>query len=160
MADDARPFRMRTAWLPITLAVICVLYFAFVLWLVATNREVSGLSNTTLALLGIVLFVVTIVVQIPFFLRRPAPRAAPEPAPMRDDMQDEPMATEAPRILADNVDDERRITDEEKQGMKVLEYSRPAKSRHKGAVYTKDYVPVAKEWVLRVETLVADVADL
>ncbi len=163
MADDARPFRMRSAWLPIALFILSVVYFGVVLFLVATNQQVGGVDNDTLALGGVALFVLTILVAIPYFLRRkaPKPRApAPEPAPMMDDMQEEPMASEAPRILGNAWDDETRTTSEEKQGMRVLEYSRPAKSRHRGAVYTKDYVPVAKEWVLRVETMVAEGADL
>jgi hypothetical protein len=159
VADDARPFRMRSAWLPITLFVISVVYFAVVLLLVATNQAIGGVDNDQLALGGIALFVLSILVAIPYFLRRTSPKPRVEPEPLMDDMQDEPMAaSDAPRFTG--WDDETRTTSEEKQGMKVLEYSRPAKSRHRGAVYTKDYVPVAKEWVLRVETMVAEGADL
>jgi hypothetical protein len=160
MVDDPQPFRIRRAWLPITLAVVCVLYFAGVLLLAATNREVTGVTSQQLALGGLALFVVTILVEIPFFMRRRSPRAAPEPAPMMEDLQDEPVEAEAPRIAAQTWDDEKRVTTEQQQGMTVLEYSRPAKSRHRGAVYTKAYVPVAKEWVLRIETLVAEGRDL
>lgn len=156
---DARPFRMRRAWPVWTLLAISVLYFAFVLVLVGRNLEVSGVSTGTLALVGLALFVVTALVAIPFFLRRPdarLPPPAPEPEPLGD-MQDEP--TEAPR-MAPVWDDELKRTAEQQQGMTVLEYSRPAKSQHRGGVYTKAYVPVTKEFVLRVETLVADGRDL
>jgi hypothetical protein len=163
MADDPQPFRIRRAWLPFTLAVLCVLYFAGVLFLAATNRTISGVDNDQLALGGAALFVVTLLVQIPFFLRRrpkraPAPQEEPEPMP--EDMQEEPLEVEAPRMEMERWDDEVRLTTEQQQGMVVLEYSRPAKSRHRGAVYTKAYVPVTKEHVLRVETLAAEGSDL
>ncbi|GEM_PF-5654376 len=163
MADDSRPFRIRRAWLAFTLAAICVLYFAAVLLLAATNRVVQGVTNEQLALGGALLFLVAIVVEIPFFLRRRGPRpqpAAEEPAPLSQDFQDEPLEAEAPLMAMETWDDEKRLTTEQQQGMTVLEYSRPAKSRHRGAVYTKAYVPVTKEFVLRVETLVAEGGDL
>lgn len=167
MTDDERPFRMRRAWFPITLAVVCVLYFVFVGWLVATNRELAGVSNNTLAVAGLALAIVTLLVEVPYFLRRAPPRAAPPPPPSveepptyRDDLQEEPAPLEAPMRVPTLWDDETRRTTEERQGLRVLEYSAPPKSRHKGAVYTKDYVPVSKEWVLRVETMVAEPRDL
>lgn len=164
MADDSRPFRIRRAWLPFTLAVVSVLYFAVVLFLASTNREVTGVTNDQLAWGGVALFVVALLVEIPFFFRRRAPRAAPEslsePEPLPEDLQDEPLEAEAPQMAMPGWDDEKRVTTEQQQGMTVLEYSRPAKSRHRGAVYTKAYVPVTKEHVLRIETLVAEGADL
>lgn len=50
---------------------------------------------------------------------------------------------------------EMQVREESWQGMRVLEYSAPAKSRNRGAAYVSAYVPVTKEDVLRVETLAA-----
>jgi len=83
---------------------------------------------------------------------------APAPAPQAE-WQAAPAPT-APVMMGAPADDEKLVTGEMQQGLTVLEYSAPAKSRHRGAVYSKTYVPVTKEHVLRVETLAAEGADL
>lgn len=154
MTATSRPFviPLRRRWVLAILPVICLLYFVVVMFLVMTGRKVGGLTNDQLALGGAALFLLTFLVEIPFFLRRKGPRPEAPDEPL--DLQDEPPEAAAPE------DDETLVTTETQQGLRVLEYSRPAKSRHKGAVYAKAYVPVTKEHVLRVETLAAEGADL
>ena len=105
-----------------------------------------------LVLSGLAVFLLVAIVEIPFFLRRRPPKA---PEPERE-WQDEP--PEPPPTVA--WDDEKLATDESQQGLRVLEYSAPAKSRNRGAVYAKTYVPVTKEHVLRIETMAAEPREL
>lgn len=160
MADE-RPFRLRRAWPFWILLGVSLAAFAFLAWLVGSNSVVEGVPTSTLALVVSVLFVVTLLVAIPYFRRVPddAPAPEAEPAPVQD-YQDEPAPLESAPSPREAWDDELRRTSEQQQGMSVLEYSSPAKSKHRGGVYTKAYVPVAKEYVLRVETLVAEGRDL
>jgi hypothetical protein len=154
-------FRIRSAWPFYVLAGVATLYFVLVVYLAA--NPVSGLDLDVLALAGLVFFAILIVLAFLFMGRRKLPRpppAANEPALLREDMQDEPLESEAPRMAAQAWNDELVRTTEQQQGLTVLEYSRPPKSQHRGAVYAKAYVPVTKEFVLRIEVLVADGADL
>ena len=54
---------------------------------------------------------------------------APEPSPMQASPD-----WSAPPAAAAPGDDETLVTTESQQGLRVLEYSAPAKSRHRGAV--------------------------
>ena len=154
-----RPFviPLRRRWVLAILPVICLAYFGVVIALVAGGRSIRGVSTDLLMLAGAALFLVTFLVEIPFFLRRKGPRPDGPEAPYEPDYQDEPPE---PYAAPAREDDETVLTAETQQGLRVLEYSRPAKSRHKGAVYAKTYVPVTKEFVLRVETLAAEGRDL
>lgn len=151
--EDERPFLIpvKRRWTLLILPILAFLYFAFVLWLGVTRTTVRGVSTDVLVLAGLALFLLVAIVEIPFFLRR---RPKAEPAP---DWQDEPAEPLAPPMLRD---DEKLTTDETQQGLRVLEYSAPAKSRNRGAVYAKTYVPVTKEHVLRVETMAAEPHEL
>lgn len=154
MEDDDRPFLIpvRRRWTFLILPILALVYFAFVVWLGATRTTVRGVSMDVLVLAGLALFLLVAVVEIPFFLRRRV--KAPEPE--REEWQAEPPEPVVPGAL----DDEKVSTDETQQGLRVLEYSSPAKSRNRGAVYAKTYVPVTKEHVLRVETLAAEPREL
>lgn len=144
-------FVLRARWPLYILPVLALAYFVGVLVLIATDNHLKGVSNDALALAGVVVFLVVALIELPFLFRRREPRPEPAgPAPAGD-------AIAAPRA---RIDDEYLVTSEEQQGLKVLEYSTPAKSRHHGAVYTKAYVPVTKEHVLRIETLAAEGAEL
>ncbi|HUR69543.1 MAG TPA: hypothetical protein VM370_09885 [Candidatus Thermoplasmatota archaeon] len=154
MADADRPFvvDVRRRWTLLILPILAALYFIAVLVLIVGNYRVQGVSNELLALVGVGIFVLVMLIELPFLLRRGAPRASrPAPAPLHD----APMRTPGPRI-----DDEYMITEESQQGLRVVEYSAPAKSRNSNIVYTKTYVPVTGAHVLRVETAVADGSDL
>jgi hypothetical protein len=153
--DEPREFvipvqRRWTLWILPTLAI---LYFLAVLALAVLRVEIRGLPTEYLVLGGVVLFVVIMLIELPFLFRRRIRPAEPEPVP-ESDWQGEPAE---PRMA---FDDEKLVTNETQQGLRVLEYSSPAKSRHRGAVYAKTYVPVAKEWVLRIENLAADTHEL
>ena len=162
MPDDDAPrefvIRVRRRWTLWILPVIALLYFAFVVYLAVARKEVANLPMQTLVLAGIGLFALVFLVEIPFLFRRKARAPAPEPAPP----QEEPSlwAPAPAEPMRATADDEFLVTTENQQGLRVLEYSAPAKSRHRGAVYAKTYVPVTKEHVLRVETLAAEGADL
>lgn len=158
MSENPRPFLipLRRRWALAILPVVCVLYFALVITLVALDRTVSGLTHELLALVGAGLFLVTLLVEIPFFLRRRAKRVRAEPVEERA-LQDEPPE---PLARGPALDHEFVTTSETQAGMRVVEYSRPAKSRNRGLVYAKTYVPVAKDVVLRVETPAAEPRDL
>jgi hypothetical protein len=155
---DEREFviHVERRWKLWILPILAVLYFLFVLMLAVLHREVSGVPMDTLVLAGLVLFAVVILVQIPFMLRRRV--RGPEPAAAETIPPAAGWTPEPPPTFGH--DDEKLVTSEVQQGLTVLEYSAPAKSRHRGAVYAKAYVPVTKEHVLRVETLAAEGADL
>jgi hypothetical protein len=158
---EAREFviHVRRRWTLWILPVLAILYFLMVVALVVTNQKLmKGVTNEMLAYGGVGLFAVVFLVEIPFFLKRKAKLDATlEPADREwQDEAPEPMSA-APRAA---LDDEHVLTGETQQGMRVLEYSRPAKTQNKGAVYAKTYVPVTKEFVLRIETLAAERADL
>lgn len=152
--EDERPFLIPVdrRWTLLILPVLAALYFLFILYLGITRSQVKGVSTDLLVLGGLAFFLVVVLLEIPFFLRKKA-KAAPPPAREWQAEPPEPMARAA-------ADDERLMTDETQQGMRVLEYSAPAKSRNRGAVYAKTYVPVTKEWVLRVEDLAAEPREL
>lgn len=155
MADADRPFviTVRRTWTLWILPVIATLYFLGVLLLNVLDYEIQGVSMDMLVLAGVAIFVLVIVIELPFFLRRRARREAPPPTPA-------PRPLGAPASARNGWDDELLITPENQQGLQVVEYSAPAKSRNSNAVYTKTYVPVTGAHVLRVETLVATQSDI
>lgn len=151
--EDERPFLipLRRRWLLLVGPILAILYFIVLIAVVSTGTVVRGVSTDTLVLIGMVLFILVILAEVPFLLRRKASAPAPPP-----DLQDEPPEPEA----ADAAEDERLVTPEVQHGLVVLEYSAPAKSRTTGALYAKTYVPVSKEHVLRLETLTARADEL
>lgn len=157
MVDEPRPFLIpvRRRWTLWILPVLALLYFIAVLAIVSLNVEIDGVENELLALAGVAFFVLVALVELPFFLRRRRPRVKRVREPEPDDV---PMAEALDAPLGRS--DELRFTGETQQGLQVVEYSRPAKSEHRNAVFTKTYVPVTGAHVLRVETLVADASDL
>jgi len=153
MADEFRPFviDVKRPWTLWILPIVAVLYFLAVILIHLLNYTIQGVTTEMLVLGGVGLFIVVMLIEIPFFFRRRAPKPKREPA-----------AAPAPGAPASNgrVDDECLMTTESQQGLQVLEYSAPAKSRHVNTVYTKTYVPVSGAHVLRVETAVADAGDI
>lgn len=161
---ESREFviRVRRPWTLWILPTIAFLYFLAIVLLAVMNQLPGGRDGQLLVLVGVGLFALVLLVQLPFlFTRRPRATAedadeggawAPEEAPLAPAEPDvaPPVAPGAP------VDDELVMTAETQKGLRVLEYSNPAKSAHKGAVYAKTYIPVTKEFVMRVETLAAD----
>lgn len=152
MADEFRPFviKVRRRWLLWILPVLALLYFVAVIVLTVLDYRIKGVTTEMLVLTGVGLFILVMLIELPFLMRRSASRARKVKAT--------PSAATAP--TNGRVDDELMTTEELQQGMLVLEYSAPAKSRNKNAVYTKTYVPVSTAHVLRIETAVADAADL
>lgn len=156
MADPDRAFviPVQRRWLLWILPVLALVYFLVVIVLVVQDYELAGVDNATLAMGGAGLFLLVALIQIPFLFRRKV--RAPPPTEGWTDEPPAPVAA-APRAPAD---DEILLTEETAQGLRVIEYSTPAKSRNRNAVYTKTHVPVSGSHVVRVETLVADAADL
>ena len=158
MVDEDRPFviTVRRTWTLWILPIIATIYFVTVLVLNAANYRIRGVSEEMLVLGGVGLFVFVILFQLPFFLRRRRPKVkkAKRAAPAA------PVATETPAASRNGWDDELVITGESQQGLQVVEYSAPAKSRHSNAVYAKTYVPVSGAHVLRIETLAAEQHEL
>lgn len=156
MADGSRPFviEVRRRWLLWILPILAALYFVAVVLLTVLDYRIKGITTEMLVLGGVGLFVLVMLIQLPFLLRRSAPRK-PKPAKVKQ-------ATRAAEPASTNghVDDELLTTEEMQQGLQVLEYSSPAKSRNRDAVFTKTYVPVSGSQVLRIETAVADASDL
>lgn len=156
MADEERPFLIdvRRRWTLWILPVLAAIYFIAVILLNVLDYTIDGIDMQTLVLAGVVLFVFVMLVQLPFFLRRRARRPeAPPPAPA-------PAAAPLAASSRNGWDDELVTTSESQQGLRVVEYSAPAKSRNRNAVFTKTYVPVSGAHVLRIETLAADASDL
>lgn len=153
MADEDRPFviSVRHRWTLWILPVIAAIYFLAVIILNVANYRIKGVSDEMLVLGGVGLFVLVILIELPFFLRRGAPKA---PKPMKA------KAAEPGTPSTNGRDDEIVTTSESQQGLQVLEYSAPAKSRNANAVYTKTYVPVSGAHVLRIETLAADSTEI
>ena len=154
MADADRPFviTVRRQWTLWILPAIAAIYFLTIVLLNILNYRIQGVTDEMLVLGGVGLFVLVILIELPFFLRRRAPKA-PKPAKVK--------AGAAPMDASLNGwDDELLITTESQQGLQVLEYSAPAKSRNANAVYTKTYVPVSGAHVLRIETLAADSTEI
>lgn len=151
MTDEDRPFviTVRRTWTLWILPVIAALYFLAVLVLNVANYRIRGVTDEMLVLGGVGLFVLVILVELPFFLRRRRPKA-PKPRKAKAD------APAAASPEANGWDDELLITSESQQGLQVLEYSAPAKSRNANSVYAKTYVPVSGAHVLRIETLAAE----
>lgn len=155
MADAERPFSItvRRQWTLWILPIVAAAYFLAVVVLNAMNYRIRGVSEEMLVLAGVGLFVLVILVELPFLKRRRAPRAPKAKAARTE-------ATMGADSSRNGWDDELLTTSENQQGLLVVEYSAPAKSRNANAVYTKTYVPVTGAHVLRVETLVADQADI
>lgn len=154
MADEDRPFviTVRRRWKLWILPSIAALYFLAVVILNVGNYRIRGVDMDLLVLAGVALFALVILIELPFFLRRRPKRVRPPPAA--------PAAAAAPEASRNGWDDELVTTGENQQGLQVVEYSAPAKSRNANSVYTKTYVPVSGAHVLRVETLVADPTDV
>ena len=156
MADEDRPFviTVRRQWTLWILPAIAAIYFLAIVLLNILNYRIKGVSDEMLVLGGLGLFVLVILVELPFFLRRRRPKA-PKPAKVKASAAAAPMDASL-----NGWDDELMITTESQQGLQVLEYSAPAKSRNANAVYTKTYVPVSGAHVLRIETLAADSTEI
>lgn len=158
--------RVRRTWMLLILPILALLYFVAVVVIIANQYDTRGITPEMLVLGGLGFFALVILIELPFFLRRKVRSAEPVAA---EALEAEPVVAEAEPYAPATAfavpapqgwDDERLTTTEVQQGLTVLEYSTPAKSRHKNAVYTKAYVPVSKQHVLRVETLAAEGADL
>jgi hypothetical protein len=155
MADEPREFliRVERPWKLWILPGIAILYFVLILAMAILRIEFRSVSTDALVYAGAVLFVVVILIELPFFLRRRVRVEEPEPSPYAPES-----AAAGPLVGAG--DHEALATSESQQGLRVLEFSAPPKSQNRGSVYAKTYVPVTKEHVLRVETLAAEPSEL
>lgn len=161
MASREFVIHVRRRWTLWILPTLAVLYFLGIIILAIMGELPTGRDEEILVLAGVALFALIFLVQIPFLLRRRArAREVPE-EPLAPWSAEEQAAPAPAPIMAPVVrNDELVITDEMQKGFRVLEYSSPAKSENKGAVYAKTYVPVTKEYVLRVENVAADRAEI
>lgn len=155
MADEDRPFviNVRRRWTLLILPILALLYFVAIVILYVQDYRINGVDMDTLVLAGVGVFVLVMIIELPFLMRRKAPKVKRSEKQKLDILEDR---GEAPAMR----DDEYLTTSESQQGMQVVEYSAPAKSRNVNVVYTKTYVPVTGAHVLRVETAVADAADI
>lgn len=160
--------RVKRTWTLLILPILALVYFLAVVVIVANRYDTDPITEEMLVYGGLGLFALVILVELPFFFRRKvrtAPVATSEPVEAgTTPAEAEPYAPSPAPFVAPAApagwDDERLTTTEVQQGLTVVEWSSPAKSRHKNAVYTKAYVPVSKQHVLRVEILVAEGSDL
>lgn len=153
MADEPREFviHVEKPWKLWILPFIAILYFALILAMAIFRVEIRNVPTQTLVLIGVAFFVLVILIELPYFMRRRVrTEEPPAPAPTQG----------AASPLGAAGDDEHVTTNESQQGLRVLEYSAPAKSRNRGAVYAKTYVPVTKEHVLRIENLAAEPSEI
>lgn len=150
MADEPREYviRVKRPWKLWILPGLAILYFALILAMAIFRVEIRNVPMQTLVLGGVAFFALVILIELPLFVRRRI-QAPPAPAP----------APGAP-LMPMTGDDEPVTTTETQQGLRVLEYSAPPKSRNRGAVYAKTYVAVTKEYVLRVENLAAEPSEI
>jgi hypothetical protein len=164
MNDSEREYviRVEKPWKLWILPGLAIAYFVVLLALVILRVAfvINGQQYLVqdipgLIWLGAAFFVLVLLIELPFFLRRRPPAPEPPPEERETDLSSGMMAS---GVMG--VDDERMVTAEQQQGLRVLEYSSPAKSRNRGAVYAKTYVPVTKGDVLRIETLAAEPTDL
>lgn len=152
MADESRPFviEVKRRWLLAILPILATLYFVAVVLLTLLDYRIQGVTTDMLVFAGIGIFVLVMLIEFPFFLRRRRPKA--------------PRARRAAKAAAQpetvEWDDEYLATDEEQQGLRVLEYSAPAKSQNTNTVFTKTYVAVTSAHVMRIETAVADATEI
>lgn len=156
MADESRPFviDVKRRWLLAILPLLATIYFIAVIVLRVRGFTIEGVSDETLVYGGVGFFILVMLIELPFFLRRSAPRRVrPAKVAAQKDAAGEPSNN-------GHIDDEYVITEERQQGLQVLEYSAPPKSRNANAVYTKTYVAVSQAHVVRVETVVADATDI
>ncbi|HVL88111.1 MAG TPA: hypothetical protein VM681_08945 [Candidatus Thermoplasmatota archaeon] len=135
----------------VAMLVVATVYFLFVLALGINLLAVPALQRTVsladFVLAGSVLFMLIIVAFLVLLVRgrgASAAQAAISGAP-----------TAVPTVVRRRGDDEYVVTNDEFQGMRVLEYSHPPKSKNQGAIYAKALVPVTREYVLRVEEIIA-----
>ncbi|HWG91731.1 MAG TPA: hypothetical protein VNZ52_12855 [Candidatus Thermoplasmatota archaeon] len=175
MAEPARPIparkeyvvRMRRPWLALLLPLVGALYFAYVFALAAGSVPSFGIGLREWVFGGLALFAILTLWAVLLLSRRGPPKpktpkvkkekakAAPAPRPASPEVPQTAQApVAAPVAAAPQRSDEILYLDEEYKGKRVLEVSMPPKSLYRGAVYTKTYVQVADDLVVRVEDLV------
>lgn len=159
MAEKRFVIPVERRWTLLILPILALLYFLAVVTLAALDRTIEGLGTETLVLIGAGLFGLVLLVELPFLFKKTV-RIDDDQAAVLGATPVEAVPAYAPAPARVERDDEARGTNETAQGMKVIEYSRPAKSRNRGSVYAKTMVPVTKEHVLRVETLAAEPREL
>ncbi|MFA5862841.1 MAG: hypothetical protein WDA16_14205 [Candidatus Thermoplasmatota archaeon] len=155
MADEPRDYviRVKRPWKLWILPSLAILYFVLILAMAIFRIEIRNVPTQTLVLGGVAFFVLVILIELPLFVRRRVRVEAPPTPPPAQDASATPM-------MGATGDDEHVMTAETQQGLRVIEYSAPAKSRNRGAVYAKTYVAVTKEHVLRVENLAAEPSEI
>lgn len=130
--------------------VVATLYFLIVVALGVNLVAIPALTRVadlpTLALVGAALFGLFILVLLVQLVRGRQREEA---------RQVQASAVAVPAPARRRGEDEYVVTSDEHQGLRVIEYSHPPKSQNKGAVYAKCLVPVSREFVLRVEELIA-----
>ncbi|HET6315335.1 MAG TPA: hypothetical protein VFG86_02675 [Chloroflexota bacterium] len=141
-------FRARRSRVPLTAFVIGLLYFIWVALLATNVIALPGLEHyisvQDWAVFGAVLMILLLVVLVVWSSRS------------RDRVEE---VYEAPATRGAQPSweaDELVVTAEAWKGLRVLEYSRPPKSDAPAAVYTKCYVPLDGQFVLRVEDRIAE----
>lgn len=164
--EAPRPFviSVERTWKLYVLPVVALLYFIAIITLVVMGvSDVYAIPLEMFVWAGVILFAVVLLIQLPFLFKRRARKEVEAPV----DVVEEPAyapesspAFELPMAESEVRDDEYFLTDETHKGLRVMEYSQPAKSMYRGAVYSKTMVPVTKEHTLRIENLAAEPHEL
>lgn len=151
------PWRSWALWF---IPVIATIAFVWILLVALGQVRTPSVPIATWATVGGVLFGVLLLLLILLMIPR-RDRAAEELA-AASEIPAETVVPYAPppRPTTTKIEAEFVATGEQWKGMRVLEVSLPPKSRNKGGVYAKSYVPITGELVLRVEDLVADRRDV
>ena len=159
--------KMKSPWTALAIPIVATLYVGWVVLLASGKTATPGIPLVQWVYGGLALLVVLLFWGWLLTLRR-SPRVkkakakkvkAQEPV---QELQTEdlvPEETAAPvSIPVRNLDRPYELVyaGEEYKGRQVLEISIPPKSANRGAVYTKTYVPVAEDLVVRVEDLAED----
>ncbi|MBI4394117.1 MAG: hypothetical protein HY556_10045 [Euryarchaeota archaeon] len=140
--------QVKTPLLLIILPVLALVVFLVVVGInsgIIDSRAIGNVPFETYVYGGTAVMAVLLVAEMILLLQRAA----------------EPEAVETalePIPLVDKRDElgELVLTQDNHQGRQVVEYSRPPKSRNKGAIYVKTFIELDGKYVLRAEEMIAE----
>jgi hypothetical protein len=149
--DSARKEFVVQVKAPLILIVLPVIALVVFLTVVAINsgiidaRSIGNVPFETYVYGGSAVMAILLIAELILLLQRPAESEAVETAI-------------EPIPLVDKRDElgEIVLTQDTHQGRQVVEYSRPPKSRNKGAIYVKTFIELDGKHVLRAEEMIAE----
>jgi hypothetical protein len=154
MATPTQTRQGRGRALPAAVLLIALVYFVWVALLgmriIALPALEPGIRPADWANFGILLLLILLAILI---LDAMVAKRRAEALPVNAS------AAAPAQVAPRTAEDELLVTAEEWNGRRLLEYSRPAKSAHPVAVYTKCVVPIDARYAIRVEDLIAEARD-